>query len=1347
VLKLRKVELFGFKSFADKTPITFSGTGITCIVGPNGCGKSNVVDAISWVLGEQSKKMLRAENMSDCIFNGTAKRPPMGLSEVSLTLVDPELIEAAKKVAAAPAAMDEGSETAEAGAEPGPVVVAETANEMVLELDEAAGPVILDPITHVTGEVTTTVEDGFVVVTSSAEYSTDVNGETGEVAADTGMDTPVQITAEADAHDAASDSAIVTDSLPAHKFKKKRSTEKPAALTMKVGEVVVGRRLYRSGQSEYVINGRVARLRDVQELFSGLGLGPDSYAIIEQGRIGLILNSKPMDRRAIIEEAAGITMYKTKRRLAEAKLEASKVNLSRIHDILVEVEKQLASLKRQASKARRYAELREQMRGSLRIVLASKAQHLDIEAVRLENLLREMETVESRDAIAVHELEGEQERLSNRSYELDEELRQTQNLLSQAALELDRAENRITFNQEQVAQISSREMRVGIELEQAQRIAADLSTRMAAHREAVVALREQTATLETNLREGAEQAAAAVAEQARLDGRIAELRTLSARLGEDSARQHAESLQADEAAARHTAAEEQRSEAMRAVEVECAQLAEKVSMGEATFTEAETLAQTLGVTVRESQASLAEQRKNHQEAAAQLEKMREMLSGERARQASIEKILSERAYTADAVQKLFSGHANGDAGGGTANDFRAVGLLADYAEVQEQYEAAIEQFLREELEYVVVESFDQARAGVALLRDEMGGRATFFVDSLNKLNLSITEADASLPLPEGVLGRLDRLVEFREPLGAAAKHFLTRLRTAYVVENADVAQQLAFENPHSYYLTPEGTTYHGRMVSGGRAGEAGPLALKREMRQHESEVAKLENAVSTRQVEMARIDGDIAAGEIAVTAAIAQQMEAEKSLVAARLQRDQSRAELKRIETQFAADREEITRLRQQAQTARERAEKARAEHTEAMRSREAAEMESAHANETLVRLRAEHQAMQESVVARREELAMISERLTSAETAEGRLTEEIAMAMERVNTLATQRETMTEEKAELETSCAQLSLQAEELGKEKTRLTELKAAQEVEWEASRTRMSFVDEEVRTKRTSLEELRAERSQRQIEKARSDADRDYLRQTCVAELNAQPEELIMQEPALLVGEDLVAAETNYNEMKARVEAMGPVNMMALEEFKECEERDTFMRKEREDLVASIQNTQMTINELDTISKQKFEEAFNFINAHFAIAFQSLFGGGHGEMRMGEADSSGEAGIDIAAQPPGKRLQNILLLSGGEKALTALALLIGVFKYKPSPFCILDEVDAPLDEANVGRFNRMLREMCDKTQFIVVTHNRRTMEMGSVLYGVTMQEPGVSKMVSVKWEEAEPAAMAASASNAA
>ena len=316
-----------------------------------------------------------------------------------------------------------------------------------------------------------------------------------------------------------------------------------------------------------------------------------------------------------------------------------------------------------------------------------------------------------------------------------------------------------------------------------------------------------------------------------------------------------------------------------------------------------------------------------------------------------------------------------------------------------------------------------------------------------------------------------------------------------------------------------------------------------------------------------------------------------------------------------------------------------------------------------------------------------------------------------------------------------------------KVRLEEQRAGFEKEWEEARARAGQIEETLRGRRQALDELRAERSQRQIEKARNDADRDYLRQTCVAELNAQPEELMVQEAQLLVGEDLVAAETNYNEMRARVEAMGPVNMMALEEFQECEQREGFLRRERDDLVQSIENTQLTITELDQVSRQKFEDAFQFINTHFAIAFQSLFGGGHGEMRLSEPDSSGDAGIDIVAQPPGKRLQNILLLSGGEKALTALALLIAVFRYRPSPFCILDEVDAPLDEANVGRFNKMLRDMCGQTQFIVVTHNRKTMEMGSVLYGVTMQEPGVSKLVSVKWEENAAAAPKASAASAA
>jgi len=1271
VLKLRKVELLGFKSFFEKTPITFSGSGITCIVGPNGCGKSNVVDAISWVLGEQSHKMLRAERMSDCIFNGTAKRPPLGLAQVTLTLVDPELADAVAKVLDAPE-------------EPPAETVLVAAND-----------------------------DSQAASAATAENST-----------------------EAAAQVPAADQAGGEK-----KPWRKRAAEKPT-VALKPGEVVVGRRLYRSGQSEYLINGRVARLRDVQEIFMGMGLGPDSYAIIEQGRIGQILNSKPMDRRAIIEEAAGITMYKTKRRLAEAKLEASKINLSRINDILVEVEKQLASLKRQASKARRYAEVREQMRGLLRSVLAGKAEHLDIEAARLEKLLRDMDTVEDREARSVHELEAEQGRLSARTYELDAELRQTQNLLGQTSLDLDRAENRITFNREQAAQLDSRAARLALEIEQAEGMAADLAARMTAQRECVAALHEQTAAVEAALRETAENASSSVVEREKLEARMEELRQLAGRLVEETARVQAESLQAEEAAARHAAAEEQRAEAVRSTGIEWAALGLRVKTEEDSYEQAEQRAQDLGAALRASQTRLADCRSAQQVTAQELKQNREALSAERARHASIEQILSERAYTADAVQKLFN--ANGE---GEARGFRAVGLLADYAEVQEQYEGAVEQFLREELEYVVVESFDQARAGITMLRDEMGGRATFFVDSLRNLGLQTPEADASLPLPAGVLARLDRLVEFRDPLGPAAKHFLTKLRTAYVVESQAIAESMARENPHSYYLTPEGTCYHGRMVTGGRQGDAGPLALKRELRQHESEAARLEVVARDEQKELTRLEMEIAAGETEVATAMAQHVEAEKSFVAAMHTRDQARAEHRRVEQRLATEQQEIAWLHAEADAARARVEQARREHAEALRSRAAAEAEAADAAETLARLREDLQLLQDRVVARREELATMSERLVSAQSIEQRLSEEISQASERVNSLRQQHGALSGEKAELESSCEQLALQAEDLRKDKVGLANQKEALEREWDEARSRAGQLDESLRGKRTSLDELRAERSQLQIEKARNDADRDYLRQTCLAELNAQPEELMAQETQPLVGEDLAAAEICYNELKARVEAMGPVNMMALEEYKECEEREGFLRRERDDLVQSIENTQLTINELDQVSRQKFEEAFNFINTHFAVAFQSLFGGGHGEMRLSEPDSSGEAGIDIVAQPPGKRLQNILLLSGGEKALTALALLIAVFRYQPSPFCILDEVDAPLDEANVGRFNKLLADMCGQTQFIVVTHNRKTMEMGSVLYGVTMQEPGVSKLVSVKWEKAVEVAAPKAATNAA
>lgn len=1258
MLKLRKVELLGFKSFCEKTAITFSGTGVTCIVGPNGCGKSNIVDAMSWVLGEQSHKSLRAERMADCIFNGTQKRPPMGMSEVSLTLVDPELAEAAQFVLDAQAA--EEAKTAE-----------------------------------------------------QAGRTTDADGE------------EVKEVEEAEEN---------TDGKP---FRKKR--EHKPAIHVKPGEVVVGRRLYRSGQSEYLVNGRVVRLRDVQELFMGTGLGPESYAIIEQGRIGQVLSSKPTDRRAIIEEAAGVTKYKTKRRLAEAKLESSKLNLARVNDIVVEIEKQLASLKRQASKARRYAEIREQMRGLIRQVLGSKARELDQEAERLEKLLREAAAAELRESEALRILETEQERLSARNYELETEIRRNQNLLGQCSLELDRAENRIGFNRERTTELETRSRVLFMEAEQAARQVEQLGARVEEHQQRVAELRAERAQLQEALEEMAGRAAGFADESLESELRIEELRRSVAALGEELAGLQAEQAQAEGALHHHEEARARVAQAEQQTQAVWTKHQEQVEALDAEWRAAETQAHELDAAVQTWQKRIVGLRHEQQVTTNRFDRLREELAGARAKRDSLEQILNEHSYTADAVQKLFA--ANGE---GESRGFRAVGLLADYAEVDEEYEVAVEQYLRDELEYVVVETFDHARAGIAMLREEVGGRATFFVDSLRHLKLNAGEAPMPFRAEQGVISRLDQVVEFRDPLGPAAKQFLPRLQSAFLVETPNAAEVLARENPQYQFVTTEGTCYQGRLVSGGRPGEAGPLAMKREMRALESQTQKLERDAEEAQGTLRRVEEELRGAERTLEETMGRHVEAQKTLVKAAHLRDQARGELARVERQLTECRTEKLRLSNEADAARQRAENARLRHAAAVEARSAAETGIVQATRQLASLRSEMQSHQESLGQRRAELAAASERLASAETIESRLTEEWRGTLEREVSLKEQQLALAGERAELESSTMDLERQMERLRAEKAQLEERKTQLEQEWEQARTRAVEVDDALRMARQKLGDLREARSQHEVAQARNDSDRQHLRETCLAELNQHPEELLAQEMPWLSGEELTAADANYHEMKSRLESMGPVNMMALEEYHECEQRYGFLTRERDDLVQSIADTQQTIKELDEVSRQKFNEAFEVINRNFAECFRTLFGGGTGEMRLTEPDSSGDTGIDIAAQPPGKRLQNVLLLSGGEKALTALALLIGIFRYQPSPFCILDEVDAPLDEANVGRFTKLIAQMSDQTQFLIVTHNKKTMEMAPVLYGVTMQEPGVSKLVSVKWDEgSEPTTETATA----
>jgi chromosome segregation protein len=1243
--------------------VTFSGSGTTCIVGPNGCSKSNVVDAISWVLGEQSHKSLRAERMADCIFNGTVKRPPLGLAEVTITMEDPELAEAARFV----------MESAEADAGTIEIPLRENSDSSATH-PEMAEVVPLD------------AADGENTLAPAPAGSFELEG----------------------------------------KKRRRKSADRPV-LAAKPGEVVVSRRLYRSGQSEYLINGRPARLRDIQEMFMGVGLGPDSYAIIEQGRIGMILSTKPMERRAIIEEAAGVTKFKTKKRLAEAKLESSKLNLSRVNDIVVEVEKQLGSLKRQAAKARRFTEVRDQMRAIVRQMLAGKARELDAEAERLTVRLAEITAAEAQHAQSIQREESEHDRLNQRIYSLDAELRQNQNLLNHTALEVDRSENRIAFNQTRCAELSGRRDQITAELAQLTAQAAECATRASAQQQAVEALKEEAGVLQTRVDELASRSASRAAQIAESEIKMEELRRTAAQAGESLLQLHGEQKQAEEALVHQ-------GEALRKLELNEAslldssiQIRDDAERAAKEWQAAIGQLAALNQKAAELQASIGELRQKREAAMTESNSLRDSLASVRARHSTLTQILDDHSYTANAVQKLFAANERG-----ADHDFHAIGVLADYAEVEEKHEAAIEQYLREELEYVVVQTYDHARAGVSLLQNEVGGRATFFVDSTKDLRVDEYQPIINFRAEDGVISRLDKLVAFRDPLGAAAKQFLPRLSTAYLTDSAAAAEKLARENSQFAFVTPDGTCYQGRMVSGGRPDDAGPLGMKRELRALVSGTEQLEQKSAEMQLTLDGLNEELKTAELAQQEVSALQREAERGVFAAKLRHEQMQGQLARLGLDLAICQNELLRVRREVEAAQQRATRAQAQHSVAAMSRAEAESESIRLTESLVELRGSIQSEQDALSAARAEFAAMSERLSAAEALALRLQAERSEFDRRQAAFLLQETTIAEESSTLARQSEELVQQLAGLRAEKTRMEKAQMEQEQEWDAARTRVTQMEDHLRMGRQSLQEIRETRGHVEVDRARNESNRQHLRETCMAEVNAQPEDLIASEAAFMTGEELAAAEANYAEMKQRIEAMGAVNMMALEEFNECEQRFSFLTRERDDLLQSITDTQQAIAELDLATKERFEHAFHAINASFSTAFHTIFGGGMAEMRLTEPDSSGDAGIDVVASPPGKRLQNILLLSGGEKAMTALALLIAIFRYQPSPFCILDEVDAPLDEANVGRFTRLIGEMSSQTQFIIVTHNRRTMEMGSVLYGVTMQEPGVSKLVSVRWE---------------
>ena len=1301
MLKLKKLQILGFKSFCDRTDLRFQGEGIAAIVGPNGCGKSNISDAISWVLGEQSARLLRGVHMQDVIFAGTRERKPTGMAEVSLTLVDPEVY----------------GDVAE------PEIDIQDEVSGSDDWDESAVRAArAEDVERYSEEVRPGLSDDEALAAAANTASPEPSA--GEASSDAA--TPQVVPGSSLRADLARNGAEVVLKIRRRKFKR----------TFQAGEIQITRRLFRSGESEYLLNGKLCRLRDIQDIFMGTGLGPESYAIIEQGRIGQILSSKPTDRRNIIEEAAGITKYKSRKRLAEARLEDAKLNLARINDIFDEVTRQMNSLKRQASKAERYAKLRDEMRAKLRIVLASKFAQFDAEASGLEQQLAQVADEIHGRSEAVQQMESEHGDRTQRGYAIEREGQENREKLNTLALDLDRAAARRRTNEERCAELDARSAGAQAEIANTQEQATRLQQELETDRATLESANADVAAAQQELQQRQQEAAATAAslvdvERQQEQRRDTILQTVSAasavrnRVTQAEERMAALDREAqrlhDESAAAHQQLESfggQRGQ----LGLEFESASQRVS--------------ALTAQIADTRQKLDEKRAAETEAKRHLDSLRGEYAGLMGKRGSLEAVITEHGYATESVRKLFT---SGALQGGRA----PAGVLADFLEVEDRYEHVVDDFLRDELNYIVVKSWDAADEGLRLLRTDVDGRATFLVhpeDSQAKFSFDFNESMHHVSHGDTVVP-LKNCIRVLDGFGKSLEVILPKLGNGYIVPDPEVGRGLALENPDAFFLSQSGECFHNVTVTGGKQRSQGPLSMKRELRDVLLQMGELERAIGEKETSIAALGR-----EIAELTGLLQRLEDEKR--ESERQAMTSEHTLRQLENEMTRVRERLSTYERELQRVGEEHSERETfitaqlgelfQHEEKQRSLEA-QMQEAQSSLESLRLRRDEAAHLASEV--RANVATLEERRRGAMLAVQRIEAMLSEVSAHLAKLKSQLESAAAEKQQRESENVRLAEQVIEWTAERELAQTRERELQDELQAVRVRIAELEEALKSAREALDAARDRRGDLSAAQARVQSDVQHMSETCVQELGQQREELLADDSLPRIAGDELATEDNaYREMRTRLENMGPVNMMALEEYKETAQRHEFLETQRQDLLQSIENTQNTIKEIDTISRQKFEEAFNIINENFGHTFSKLFGGGQGFMRLTDLENSMESGIDVVASPPGKKLQNVLLLSGGEKALTALALLVAIFQYQPSPFCILDEVDAPLDESNVARFTELVREMSAQTQFILITHSKKTMSMAPVMYGVTMQEPGVSKLVSVRFHE-EPSKLTA------
>jgi chromosome segregation protein len=1216
-MQLRNLTLFGFKSFPDRTALDFE-RGITAIVGPNGCGKSNIAEAVRWVLGEQSAKALRGGEMADVIFNGTDGRKPLGLAEVSLTI--------------------EG-----------------------------------------------------------------VDGE----------------------------------------------HLKAAGVELAYDEVTLTRRVFRDGGSEYFINGAACRLKDIQQLFMGTGVGRASYSIMGQGNITQLLSSKPEDRRLVFEEAAGITRFKAQKKEALRKLESTEQNLLRLSDLIREVKRQIGSLQRQAGKARRY----KQYQRDLQYLETQLARHqfdvLEAEVrerqARVETLRRE---IEGATETAFRE-ENELARFRERLAELEQAISQSQQRGLELKAELERHQGRIQYNQERQGELAAQHARAVDEIAEAEArrrasalelagVAQQLNGSLAKVEQQRQCLEQQQAALQSvenrlrqaqeALRQRQDEAFTAAQELSRVRNQISALDL-------------------------HKQGNVIRLEKLSAEKI---QLEEERTRLEARLEEFARQAQTEQQDVEARRLSLEERQQRLRELEGELNRGGQELDDLQQRQAEARSRLG-------VLEQLESSHEGFAAGALAAlgNAQNVVGALTDRMRVPDRYVAAVEAALGHYVQVVLTERPETAHQILADLSANKRGRASIASLALCSASpppaavpaelarraaglqctpvLDAVEADASVqPLLRGLLGR----THLAPDLGAATR--------AWNATNG----QFDFVTQAGEMLSRHGV-FTGGATDGAPGASASSLSRRNQMAELREQLAALQAQIA----EASRRKGTLHSEQTALQAGLQQaqsQLRAQEVALATR------QGEFNALQNALRVLHQKVDTVVYEVQSlaAQQREGDARradlaSQLTQLERRDNGLQQQLAALGASLEGLRQQRDAAQAALTEAKVALATEEQVCAALRNQHRPLELRLAELDQLIAQRWTEIESFVRRKAQAEAEIHESQSQVELLGREREQQSREADQLGGQREGLADEIAAREEGLRARRGQLAELQEQRRALDVEVAQRQGSMQNLRERIQQKYQVNLEEVRSEciritfaaegppKVVILTPEEMAAAgvATDWDAvaeqaaaLQQRIDEMGPVNLVAIAECEETEQRHQFLSAQHEDLVQAREQLVAVINRVNAQTREMFTATFAQVRENFRALFVEVFGGGKADLYLVDEGDVLESGIEIVARPPGKQLQSISLLSGGEQTMTAVALLFAIYQVKPSPFCVLDELDAPLDEANINRFVRLLQRFLAHSQFVIMTHNKRTIAMADVLYGITMQEQGVSKIVSVRFHKA-------------